>query len=647
MSNVLPTLYQQQIHVRHYARWNDEARRRETWEETVDRYMSQMIRQTEKIGSALSLKERAELRDAILNLRVMPSMRAMMTSGPALERDNVAGYNCAYVAVDHPRAFDETLFILCCGTGVGFSVERQYINKLPEVPEEFYRTDTTIVVEDSKIGWAKAFRELMHLLWAGQIPNINTSKVRPAGARLKTFGGRASGPGPLEDLFRFTILTFQGAAGRNLTSTECHEIMCKIGDIVVVGGVRRSALISLYNPSDDRMANIKSGEYWRTSPHLRLANNSAAWTDKPDIERFLEQQWLPLIKGKSGEPGIINRRALQSKAKESERRDPDHEFGTNPCGEIILRSCQFCNLSEVVARPEDEFEDLIEKVRLATILGTIQSTFTDFRYLRKKWKANCEEERLLGVSITGVVDNPILNGSRGEDQLRSTLHALKHVAIDTNKEWAERFGINQSVAITCNKPSGTVSQLVLAGSGINEWHSKYFIRRVKGNKVDPASQFLVSQGIPHENDRQDPDSAWIFSFPIKAPEGALTRHDMPALRKLDLWKIYADVWCEHNPSTTINVRNEEWMEVGAFVHKHFESIAGIAFLPFSDHVYQQAPYEEITEEEYMELAAAMPTHLDWDLLRELEQEDETTAGKELACVGGSCEIDFGEELAAA
>lgn len=638
MSTTLPTLYQQQIHVRHYARWNEEEGRRETWEETVDRYMAQAIRQTDKIGSPLTLKERAELRDAILNLRVMPSMRAMMTAGPALERDHVAGYNCAYVAVDHPRAFDETLFILCCGTGVGFSVERQHINKLPEVPEEFHPTETTIVVEDSKIGWAKAFRQLIALLYSGEVPKIDTTLVRPAGSRLKTFGGRASGPGPLEDLFRFTIHAFSKAAGRRLTSTECHEIMCKIGDIVVVGGVRRSALISLYNPSDDRMANIKAGEYWHASPHLRLANNSAAWTDKPDIERFLEQQWLPLMKGKSGEPGIVNRSALQAKALESGRREHEHEFGTNPCGEIILRSCQFCNLTEVVARPEDTFEDLIEKVRQATILGTIQSTFTNFRYLRKKWQKNCEEERLLGVSITGVVDNPILNGSHGMDELRGTLHALKHVAIDTNKEWAERFGINQSVAITCNKPSGTVSKLVLSGSGINEWHSRYFIQRQRGNKVDPASQFLYLQGVPAEDDMMDPDNAHVFSFPIKAPDGAFTRDEMPALRKLELWKAYAEAWCEHNPSTTINVREEEWMEVGAFVHQNFDIMAGVAFLPYSNHVYHQAPYEAITEEEYLELLAEMPTSIDWDLLRELEKDDQTESAKELACVAGACEI---------
>ena len=646
MEITLPTLYQQQIHVRHYAKWNEEANRRETWEETVDRYISQIHRQSIKYDGELTLKERAEIRSAILNLRNMPSMRALMTAGKALERDNIAGFNCAYAAVDHPRVFDETLFILCCGTGVGFSVERQHINKLPEVADEFHPTDTTIIVKDSKRGWATAFRQLIALLYSGEVPKWDTSEVRPAGARLKTFGGRASGPGPLEDLFRFTVQVFTNAAGRRLTSSECHEIMCKIGDIVVVGGVRRSALISLYNPSDDRMANIKSGEYWRSSPHLRLANNSAAWTEKPSVERFMEQQWLPLIKGKSGEPGIVNRSAMQRKAAENGRRDPDHPFGTNPCGEIILRPYEFCNLSEVVARADDEFEDLIEKVRIATILGTIQSTFTDFRYIRKKWKQNCEEERLLGVSITGVVDNPILNGSRGMAELRGTLHALKNVAIDTNKEWAERFGINQSVAITCNKPSGTVSQLVLSGSGINEWHDQKFIRRVRGNKVDPAALFMYTQGVPCEDDMMDPDNAWVFSFPIEAPEGALTRQDMPALKKLELWLAYQEAWCEHNPSTTINVKDEEWMEVGAFVHKHFDKMAGVAFLPFDDHVYVQAPYETVSDEKWQALKDEMPESLDWSILASLEHEDNTTGTRELACTAGACEIDYAEPVAA-
>lgn len=640
MDTPLPTLYQQQIHVRHYARWDDEKGRRETWEETVDRYMEQVIHQAEEHDSPLSLKERAEIRDAILHLRVLPSMRCMMTAGPALERDNVAAYNCAYVAINRPRVFSEAMYILMCGTGVGYSVERQFVNKLPEVPEEFYPTDTTIVVEDSRVGWATAYQELLSLLWAGKIPNWDTSKLREAGARLKTFGGRASGPGPLEALFRYTVATFRAAAGRAFEPVEVHGMMCKIGEIVVSGGVRRSALIALSDPEDNQSAHAKSGDWRATHPEYELANNSAVWTKTPDVERFLREQWLPLIESKSGERGIINRTALQRKARETERRDPNHEFGVNPCGEIILRDCQFCNLSEVVARPEDEFEDLIEKVRLATILGTLQSTFTDFRYLGKRWKKNCEEERLLGVSITGVVDNPILNGDRGIEELRGTLHALKHVAIDTNREWAARLGINQSVSITCNKPSGTAAKLALCGSGINEWHAPYYINRQRSNKVDPTTQVMVINGIPHEDDMMDPTSKTVFSFPMKAPEGAITRHDMPALRKLDLWQTYADFWCEHNPSTTINVKDEEWLEVGTYVHKNFDRVAGIAFLPYWGGTHPQMPFEEITEERYHELVAAMPDEIDWSMLKELEKEDQTENAKELACVAGACEVSF-------
>lgn len=646
METTLPTLYQQQIHIRHYARWNDEKGRRETWEETVDRYIDQIVRQSEKYGddAALSLKERAELRASILNSATetggaLPSMRCLMTAGQALERDNVAAFNCAYLAVNRPRAFSEAMYILMCGTGVGFSVERQEIAKLPEVPEELYPTDTTIVVADSRVGWATAYNEFLSLLWAGKIPNWDTSKLRPAGARLKTFGGRASGPGPLEDLFRYTVNIFRKAAGRRLNSIECHGLMCKVGDIVVVGGVRRSALISLSNPSDERMMHAKSGDWRSTNPEFELANNSAVWTEKPDVERFLRDQWLPLIASKSGERGIINRKALQNKAQSTGRREwKDVAFGVNPCGEIILRDCEFCNLTEVVARKDDAFEDLIEKVRLATKLGVIQSTFTDFRYLSGKWKKNCEEERLLGVSITGVVDNPILNGSMGMDELRGTLHALKHVAIDTATELAERFDINIAVAITCNKPSGTASKVVWSGSGMNEWHAPYFINRQRANKIDPTTQVMIMSGVPYEDDQMDPDNKVVFSFPMKAPDGALTRHDMPALRKLELWLAYAEHWCEHNPSTTINVKDDEWLEVGAFVHKYFDRIAGVAFLPFSDHIYQQAPLEEITEEQYYDLLAEMPTEINWDLLKELELDDQTESAKELACVAGACEI---------
>lgn len=634
----LPTLYQQQIHLRHYARWSDELRRRETWDETVDRYVQQQKRQAVRYGSELTVFEEKMIRDAISSTGVMPSMRQLMTAGPALERDNVAGYNCAYVSVNHPRAFDETLFILCCGTGIGFSVERQFIAKLPEVPSSF-EPGILIDVDDSKEGWADAFRQLIDQLYNGQDPRWTTHRVRKAGERLKVFGGRSSGPGPLEDLFRYTVQVFKGATGRRLTSSECHLIMCKIGDIVVVGGVRRSAMISLYNPSDDRMSNIKSGNGWGDlEPHLRLANNSAAWTEKPDIERFLEHQWLPLIKGKSGEPGIVNRAAFIRKAAENGRREINHDFGCNPCGEIILRSMEFCNLTEVVARPEDDFDSLIHKVRVATMMGVIQSTYTNFRYIRDEWRKNCEEERLLGVSITGVVDNALLNGEAGDAELRSTLHALKHVAIDTAAEWAERLGISMSVAITCNKPSGTVAKLVLSGAGINEWHSKYFIQRQRAHKSDPAAQVMYMAGVHCEDDIMDPDNTWVFSWPTKAPEGALTRDDMPAIKKLKLWLAYAEMWCEHNPSTTINVREDEWMEAGAFVYEHFDRLAGIAFLPHVGHIYQQAPYEEITEEQYEAMMRTMPDTIDWGMLAELEFTDHTEGAKELACAAGQCAL---------
>ena len=633
----LPSLYQQQIHLTHYARWSDELGRRETWSETVDRYIDQITRQAWRYGYNLSFMERSELRNAIGELRAMPSMRAFMTAGKALERDNVAGYNCAYVAVDDVRVFDETLYILCCGTGVGFSVERQSIKKLPEIPATF-EPGYLIDVDDSKEGWADAFRRLIAQLYEGKVPTWTTHRVRPEGERLKTFGGRSSGPRPLEDLFNYTVQIFKAAAGRKLTSAECHLIMCKIGDIVVVGGVRRSAMISLYNPSDERMANIKAGEYWHGEPHLRLANNSACWTDKPDILRFIEQQWLPLIKGKSGEPGIVNREAFQRKAAENGRRDAEHEFGCNPCGEIILRSMEFCNLTEVVARPEDTFDTLAEKVRLATAMGAIQSTFTDFRYIRDGWKKNCEEERLLGVSITGVVDNQFLNGTHGDKNLRQTLRALKNVAIRTAEEWSEKLGINLAAAITCNKPSGTVAKLVLSGAGVNEWHSKYFIQTQRAHKTDPAAQVLKAMGVPCENDMMDPDNTWVFSWPIKAPEGALTRDDMPALKKLNLWLAYAEEWCEHNPSVTINVREHEWMEAGAFVFEHFDRLAGISFLPHSEHVYKQAPYQEVDEAEYHELNARMPTQFDYDTLAEIEFTDNTEGAKELACTAGACAI---------
>lgn len=637
----LPTLYQSQIHKTRYSRWIEEENRRENWDETVDRYLDAMEKQVIDIrGEGIS--ELLEIREAILSLEVMPSMRALMTAGKALERDNVAGYNCAYLAVNRPQAFDEALYILCCGTGVGFSVERQYTNSLPEVPEPLYPSDTTIVVRDSKIGWASALRQLIHLLYSGVIPRWDVSKIRPAGSRLKTFGGRASGPGPLEDLFRYVVTTFEGAQGRKLSSLECHGIMCKVGDVVVVGGVRRSALISLSNPSDDRMRDAKAGKWWDLHPEYALANNSAAWTEKPSMERFIDE-WISLIKSKSGERGIINRAGLKAIAARNGRRDAEHEFGTNPCSEIILRDRQFCNLSEVVVRHKDNLQDLARKVRLATILGTIQATFTDFRYLSAQWKRNCEEERLLGVSLTGIMDHPFLSGGTDElgmfdYSLEEILQDLRQVAVDTNLEWSGMLGINPAAAITCVKPSGTVSQLVDASSGIHARWSDYYVRTNRASKNDPVAQFLYIQGIPAEDELLHPDTTWVFSYPIKAPETSVTRHDITSLDQLNLWLTYQEHWCEHKPSITVYVRDHEWLEVGAFVYKHFDKMSGVSFLPHTEHTYKQPPYQDIDRERYEQLMAEMPESLDWSLLSDYEAEDSTEGVKELACVGVSCEI---------
>jgi ribonucleoside-diphosphate reductase alpha chain len=603
MSNQLPTPYQQFIAKSRYARWLQDENRREDWSETVDRYM------TEVVGNIVRDKKTAqELREAILGLQVMPSMRAMMTAGPALHRDNTSGYNCSYLPVDDPKSFDEAMFILLCGTGVGFSVERQYVSKLPEVPDTLFDSETTVVVKDSKEGWAKSFRQVLSLLWAGEVPKWDTSKVRPAGARLKTFGGRASGPSPLIDLFNFAVDTFKKAQGRKLTSLECHDLMCKIGQVVVVGGVRRSAMISLSNLSDDRMRNAKSGNWWDNEGQRALANNSVAYTEKPDVELFMKE-WASLIESKSGERGIFNRVASKAQAAKNGRRDPEWEFGTNPCSEIILRPYQFCNLTEVVVRATDSIKDLESKVRLATILGTIQSTYTNFPYLRKVWKDNTEAERLLGVSLTGIMDNPMMTSENAG--LEKTLERLRNIAVDTNMDWAKYLGIPQSAAITCVKPSGTVSQLVDSASGIHARHSQYYIRTVRGDNKDPLTDFMKDQGIPCEPCVMKPDSTVVFSFPVQAPDNCVTRNDMTAVEQLETWLAYQRHWCEHKPSVTITVRDEEWLEVGAFVYKYFDEMSGVSFLPHSDHTYQQAPYQECSQEEYEELAAKMPKSIDW------------------------------------
>jgi len=625
---VLPTDYQTFIHQSRYSKWMPEEKKRENWSETVQRYISNMV------DGKVSVTEQIMIEDAILKLEVMPSMRAMMTAGPAADRDNTCIYNCSYLAVDDPKAFDEAMFILLCGTGVGFSVERQYINKLPEVPTLF-QSDTTIVVRDSKEGWAKAFRQVLALLWAGEIPQWDTSKVRPAGARLKTFGGRASGPAPLIDLFNFTVQTFKNAQGRKLSALECHDIMCFVGQIVVSGGVRRSAMISLSNLSDDRMRHAKSGQWWETAGHRALANNSVCYTEKPDMNSFL-REWTALVESKSGERGIFNREASKKQAAKNGRRDSEWEFGTNPCSEIILRPNQFCNLTEVVVRATDSIDDLERKVRVATILGTIQSTYTHFPYLRKVWQRNTEEERLLGVSLTGIMDNPLMTTKN--KGLEKTLEHLKNVAISTNAELANSLNIPQATAISCVKPSGTISQLVDSASGIHPRHSSYYIRTVRADTNDPLTKFMADQGIPNEPCVMKPDSTVVFSFPIKSPDKAVLRDDLTAIEQLETWLTYQRHWCEHKPSVTITVRDEEWLEVGAFVYKHFDEMSGISFLPHSDHTYQQAPYQEVGRSDYNMLASLMPTSIDWSKLSDYEEDDNTASMQTLACSGDSCEI---------
>jgi len=573
------------------------------------------------------------LYNGIHSLKVMPSMRCMMTAGEALDKDNVAGFNCSYLHIDSPRSFDELMYVLMCGTGVGFSVERNFISKLPVIAESFHPSDSVIVVADSKIGWASAFRELIAMLYAGKIPKWDMSKIRPAGARLKTFGGRASGPEPLLDLFNFCIEVFTKAAGRKLTSIECHDVVCKIADIVVVGGVRRSALISLSNLSDPRMAKAKMGDWWRNEGHRRLANNSVAYTEKPDFESFLSEM-QNMYESKAGERGIFSRVAAQKIAARNGRRDPEQDFGTNPCSEIILRSNQFCNLSEVVVRPTDTKAMLKDKVELAAIIGTLQATLTDFRYLRKLWQRNTEEEALLGLSLTGIMDHKVLS----KDIASVTwLEDLKDVAIKTNKLWAKKLGINQSTAITCVKPSGTVSQLVDSASGIHPRFSKHYIRRVRSDAKDPLAQFMSATGFPVEQDLMSPSSL-VYSFPVKSPETSVTVKQVGAMQQLKLWKAYQNHWCEHKPSITVYYTDDEFLEVAQWIWNNFDLCSGISLLPVSDHVYQQAPYEDISEEKYQELVQQMPVGVNWNDLEQFEQEDNTTGSQELACVGGACEI---------
>ena len=637
-SNYLPTPYQEFIHLSRYSRWLPDKNRRETWDETVSRYFDFFTDHLKEMHDfKFSANMRKELEEAVLDLRVMPSMRCLMTAGEALKRENIAGYNCSYVAVNRVHAFDEILYILMNGTGVGFSVERQHVSQLPHVADEFHHTDTTITVADSKLGWAKGLKELIGMLYIGQIPRWDLSKIRPAGAPLKTFGGRASGPEPLESLFNFAVNIFQNAPGRKLSSIECHDLVCKIAEVVVVGGVRRSALISLSNLSDDRMRHAKTGQWWNTEPQRALANNSACYTEKPDIGTFMDE-WKSLYDSKSGERGIFNRESAIKQASKNGRRDTEQDFGTNPCSEIILRSREFCNLSEVVVRPTDTRETLKEKVRLATILGTIQSTLTNFKYVSSVWKNNCEEERLLGVSLTGIMDNKLLNGKGLDHALPVILQDLRNEAIKTNAEFAKKIGINQSVAITCVKPSGTVSQLVDAASGIHARHNPYYIRTVRGDKKDPLTKMMVDQGFPVEDDVMNPSHTAVFSFPMQVNKDAVFRTDMSAIDQLKLWKIYQEYWCEHKPSVTISVKESEWLEVGAWVYENFDMMSGVSFLPFSEHTYKQAPYQDCAKEEFEELVNKMPKEINWSDLASYEKTDMTIASQELACVAGGCEI---------
>ena len=636
--NTLPNDYQNFIALSRYARWLPEKNRRETWKETVARYFDFMeVHLKENTNQELIPKTRKILEDAVCNLEVMPSMRALMTAGKALEDNNIAGYNCAYLSVDHPKSFDEALYVLMHGTGVGFSVERQFVTKLPEVPEEMVDVDDVIVVQDSKEGWQSAFRKLITYLYDGEMPKWDFSKIRPKGSRLKTFGGRASGPEPLLDLFNFATNLFKDAVGRKLTSYECHRMMCKIAEVVVVGGVRRSALISLSNLTDERMRNAKSGQWWSDTPEMALSNNSVCYTEKPDIGIFMKE-WTSLYESKSGERGIFNREAAIKQVASIGRRDTDHDFGCNPCSEIILRDGQFCNLTEIVVRAEDTQRDILRKARLATILGTFQASLTNIKRLRPKWVKNTEEESLLGVSLTGIMDNSFMNGSVDKEVLPKFLEKVRKEVVEINAHWSELLGINQATATTAIKPSGTVSQLVDSASGIHTRHNDYYFRRVRADAKDPIAQLMEDQGIPCEADVMKPNSVKVFTFPMKAPEGAVLRNERTAIEQLELWLIYQRHYCEHKPSVTVSVREHEWMQVGAWVYEHFDEVSGVSFLPHSDHSYQQAPYEDCTKKEYNELAKKMPKSVDWDLISEYELTDTTVGTKTLACTGSVCEL---------
>ncbi len=635
MSKYELTPYNTFIAKSRYSRYLDDKGRREHWNETVARYFDFMTKNLkEKNGYTLTPELRAELETAVVNLDVVPSMRAIMTAGAALERQNVAAFNCSYLPIDDPKAFDEAMYILLCGTGVGFSVEQQYVKKLPEVPDQLFDSETTISVSDSKEGWAKSLRQLLALLYSGEVPKFDLSKVRPAGARLKTFGGRASGAKPLEDLFKFVISKFKGATGRKLSSLECHDILCKIGEVVVVGGVRRSAMISLSDLADDKMAHAKAGAWWDGNGQRALANNSATYEERPSIGQFM-REWTSIYESHSGERGIFNRDASKKQASKNGRRDSSYDFGTNPCSEIILRPYQFCNLSSCIVRSSDTMDSLANKIRLATILGTFQATLTNFPYLRKIWQKNTEEEALLGVSMTGILDNALLNNP-DDVELPKRLEKLRDVAVNVNAEFASAVGINQSVAVTAIKPEGTVSQLCSTASGIHPQHSKYYIRRVRADNKDPLTQFMIQAGFVAEPCVMKPDSTTVFSFPVKVADGALLREDLSAIKHLKLWLLFQRHYCEHKPSVTISVKEDEWMEVGAWVYEHFDEVTGVSFLPMDGGTYKQAPYEECTEEQYNQLRLLVPDSVDWENFKEYD--DNVEGAQTLSCTAGGCEI---------
>lgn len=628
------TPYQDFIFYRTYSRWNDDLGRRETWQETVDRYMSFMRK---NVGDKLTFEEYQEIREAILKHEVMPSMRLMWGAGGPTARCNVSAYNCSYLAIKELRDFAETLYLLCSGTGVGFSVEKAAVDQLPVVQPQKGVPSKYFVIDDSKEGWAEALHDCLHALFNGEDAIFDFSQIRPAGARLKTMGGRAAGPQPLMDLLEFTKEVVLARQGKKLRPIDVHDIMTKIGEIVVAGGVRRSAMISLSDLEDAEVQHAKDGRFWEHSAHRALANNSAVYKQKPTREEFLSE-WDALRKSGSGERGIFNRGSLTEQVPARRLFEWNGVVpalaGTNPCGEIVLKDKQFCNLTEIVARAEDTEETLLKKARIATILGTYQSTLTDFKFLSSEWKRNCEDERLLGVSITGQWDSPAVRDEQ-------VLTRMKHVAQDTNSEYAKRFGINPSTAITCVKPSGTVGQLVNASPGLHARYSEYYLKRVRISVTDPLFKMLRDLGVPsHPEVGQGESTAntFVLDFPIASPQGAVTADKLSAIAQLEHWLMMKRSWTEHNPSCTIYIKDGEWEQVRDWIYEHWDLVGGLSFLPYEDHVYELAPYTPISKEEYEKLASLFPK-IDFSVLTRYEKDDETTGAQELACVAGGCELD--------